>query len=256
MFCTANDHQGNFARLSFDADAEMMKLIVENFARALPPISQDAQASLEFEIDGVGDAAVGASAGNAEEVPRFFGLFERRSEAQRDIADFTAGELFRGFGYVPGKFEFLCEDVCGASGQQCKRDALTILRSGKAVDNFVDGTVTAASNDELTAISAGAPCDFDRFARSGCFREVRPDAAQTLSYFRQQGISVKILSGDDHRTVTAVAREVGIDVGEGYDARSLTSTRSGGVRRPRTRPTHDRILSPYQVGSTSHQKKP
>lgn len=54
------------------------------------------------------------------------------------------------------------------------------------------------------------------------FREkVRPDAAQTLSYFRQQGVSVKILSGDDHRTVTAVAREVGIDVGEGYDARYL-----------------------------------
>ena len=54
------------------------------------------------------------------------------------------------------------------------------------------------------------------------FREkVRPDAAQTLSYFRQQGVDVKILSGDDHRTVTAVAREVGVDVGEGYDARHL-----------------------------------
>lgn len=54
------------------------------------------------------------------------------------------------------------------------------------------------------------------------FREkVRPDAAQTLSYFRQQGVSVKILSGDDHRTVTTVAHEVGIDVGEGYDARYL-----------------------------------
>lgn len=56
------------------------------------------------------------------------------------------------------------------------------------------------------------------------FREkVRPDAAQTLSYFRQQGVAVKILSGDDHRTVTAVAREVGLDVGGGYDARHLPS---------------------------------
>lgn len=56
------------------------------------------------------------------------------------------------------------------------------------------------------------------------FREkVRPDAAQTLSYFRQQGVAVKILSGDDHRTVTAVAREVGLDVGDGYDARHLPS---------------------------------
>ncbi|HJV99655.1 MAG TPA: HAD-IC family P-type ATPase [Arthrobacter sp.] len=56
------------------------------------------------------------------------------------------------------------------------------------------------------------------------FREkVRPDAARTLSYFHRQGVAVKILSGDDHRTVTAVAREVGIDVGDGYDARHLPS---------------------------------
>ena len=177
MFCAADDHQGNFARLSFDADAEMMKLVVENFARALPPVSKDAQASLEFEVDSVSDAAVGAGAGNAEEVTRFFGLFERRGEAECDIADFAARELFRGFRNVPGKFEFLCEDVCGASGQQCERDAMAVLRTGETVDNFVDRTVTAAGNDELTAITAGAPCDFDRFARSGCFREVRQDAS-------------------------------------------------------------------------------
>ena len=54
------------------------------------------------------------------------------------------------------------------------------------------------------------------------FREkVRPDAAQTLAFFRRQGVAVKILSGDDHRTVTAVAQELGLDVGAGYDARLL-----------------------------------
>ena len=56
------------------------------------------------------------------------------------------------------------------------------------------------------------------------FREkVRPDAAKTLSYFREQGVDIKILSGDDHRTVTAVAREVGLDAGDGYDTRNLPS---------------------------------
>lgn len=54
------------------------------------------------------------------------------------------------------------------------------------------------------------------------FREkVRPDAARTLAYFRQKGVDVKVLSGDDHRTVTAVAREVGLGVDAGYDARLL-----------------------------------
>ncbi len=54
------------------------------------------------------------------------------------------------------------------------------------------------------------------------FREqVRPDAAQTLAYFRAQGVGVRIISGDNPRTVAAIAREVGLDVAEGYDARTL-----------------------------------
>lgn len=54
------------------------------------------------------------------------------------------------------------------------------------------------------------------------FREqVRPDAAQTLRYFDEQGVGVRIISGDDPRTVAAVAREVGLDAGSGYDARQL-----------------------------------
>jgi cation-transporting ATPase E len=54
------------------------------------------------------------------------------------------------------------------------------------------------------------------------FREqVRPDAAQTLSYFREQGVGIRVISGDNPRTVAAIAREVGVDAPEGYDAREL-----------------------------------
>ena len=54
------------------------------------------------------------------------------------------------------------------------------------------------------------------------FREqVRPDAAHTLAYFRAQGVGVRIISGDNPRTVAAIAREVGLDVADGYDARKL-----------------------------------
>ncbi|MEV8180980.1 HAD-IC family P-type ATPase [Specibacter sp. NPDC078692] len=54
------------------------------------------------------------------------------------------------------------------------------------------------------------------------FREtVRPDAADTLKFFRDQGVGVRIISGDDPHTVAAVAREVGIHVEAGYDARKL-----------------------------------
>ena len=54
------------------------------------------------------------------------------------------------------------------------------------------------------------------------FREqVRPDAAQTLAYFRAQGVGIRVISGDNPRTVAAIAREVGLDVAEGFDARRL-----------------------------------
>lgn len=54
------------------------------------------------------------------------------------------------------------------------------------------------------------------------FREqVRPDAAQTLSYFREQGVGIRVISGDNPRTVAAIAREVGVDAPEGFDARQL-----------------------------------
>lgn len=54
------------------------------------------------------------------------------------------------------------------------------------------------------------------------FREqVREDAFETMAYFARQGVDVRIISGDDPRTVSAVAREVGIEHAAGVDARTL-----------------------------------
>lgn len=39
---------------------------------------------------------------------------------------------------------------------------------------------------------------------------LRPHCADTLDYFRAQGVTVKIISGDDPRTVAAVARRAGV----------------------------------------------
>ncbi|MDL9981358.1 HAD-IC family P-type ATPase [Microbacterium candidum] len=51
--------------------------------------------------------------------------------------------------------------------------------------------------------------------------QVRPDAAQTLSYFAEQGVTVKIISGDNPDTVATIARRVGLEVEEGIDAQTL-----------------------------------
>uniref|UniRef100_UPI001359D44F HAD-IC family P-type ATPase n=1 Tax=Agromyces humi TaxID=1766800 RepID=UPI001359D44F len=54
------------------------------------------------------------------------------------------------------------------------------------------------------------------------FREsVRPDARETLEFFAEQGVAVRIISGDNPQTVAAIAREVGVEATEGFDAREL-----------------------------------
>jgi cation-transporting ATPase E len=55
------------------------------------------------------------------------------------------------------------------------------------------------------------------------FRErIRGDAAQTVAYFREQGVSIRIISGDNPQTVAAVARDAGVEFeGVAFDARNL-----------------------------------
>jgi len=53
--------------------------------------------------------------------------------------------------------------------------------------------------------------------------KIRDDAKETLGYFAAQGVALIVISGDSPRTVGAIAREVGLDVGEPIDARTLPS---------------------------------
>ena len=53
---------------------------------------------------------------------------------------------------------------------------------------------------------------------------IRPHAAETVAFFRSQGVALKVISGDRPETVAAIAADVGIDVGAGpVDGRSLPS---------------------------------
>ena len=62
--------------------------------------------------------------------------------------------------------------------------------------------------------------------------QIRPDAAQTLDYFRTQGVDVKIISGDNPTTVAAVAAKAGVTAPDGgapaaLDARELPAEAAG-----------------------------
>jgi cation-transporting ATPase E len=52
--------------------------------------------------------------------------------------------------------------------------------------------------------------------------QVRPDAAETIGYFAQQGVTMKVISGDSPRTVGAVAARVGVPhADQPVDARQM-----------------------------------
>jgi cation-transporting P-type ATPase E len=57
---------------------------------------------------------------------------------------------------------------------------------------------------------------------------VRGDAAETLAYFAEQGVTLKVISGDNPRTVAAVAREAGLaGADRAVDARDLPEDEAG-----------------------------
>lgn len=51
--------------------------------------------------------------------------------------------------------------------------------------------------------------------------QIRDDAAETLKYFAEQGVAIKVISGDNPTTVAAIARRLGLDVGQEVDARTI-----------------------------------
>ncbi|MEV4105514.1 HAD-IC family P-type ATPase [Nonomuraea sp. NPDC049649] len=80
---------------------------------------------------------------------------------------------------------------------------------------------TVARADESGPITTGG-CFGEAVALVVLKQRVRPDARETLDYFARQGVSVKIISGDDPRSVSAIAaglRVPGAD--RAVDARTL-----------------------------------
>jgi cation-transporting ATPase E len=51
--------------------------------------------------------------------------------------------------------------------------------------------------------------------------KVRDDARVTLDYFREQGVDVYVISGDNPATVASIARTAGLDITEAFDAQNL-----------------------------------
>ena len=90
------------------------------------------------------------------------------------------------------------------------------------------GHASAAKRTLVLAFASGAlneeqlPSHLAPAALITLHEKIRSDAAETLHYFKQQGVSVKIISGDNQDTVAALAKRAGLEFdGVGVDSRTL-----------------------------------
>ena len=100
----------------------------------------------------------------------------------------------------------------------------------------------AGARATSSLIGESLPADLAPVALVMFAEKVRPDAAETLAYFAAQGVELRVISGDNPRTVAAVAATVGLESDGGVRrARAPRGPgRDGGGARaaPRVRPGH------------------
>ncbi|GAA3285261.1 HAD-IC family P-type ATPase [Paenarthrobacter aurescens] len=107
---------------------------------------------------------------------------------------------------------FPARDAADPVQQQLASQAADLAATGRRTLVLAHGTPT---DDETVPVDA-VPVVLLTFKEN-----IRPDAAETLSYFAAQDVDVRIISGDNPQTVAAIAREVGLDAPHGFDAREL-----------------------------------
>lgn len=112
------------------------------------------------------------------------------------------------------------EMVLGAD----RYDEIAELVSGAADDGL---RVLLLAHSDLdrsgeALVEMGPPNDEDAVALVILSDKIRVDAPETLRYFADQGVTLKVISGDNPATVGAVATRAGLDsLGDPMDARQL-----------------------------------
>lgn len=144
--------------------------------------------------------------------------------AERDIPFSSARKWSAvSFREVPGTWvmgapEMIFGDAATSAATELGRAVTQLAESGRRTLVLARSDASLSETDAATERLPGNLAAIVVLT----FREtVRPDAAQTLAYFARQGVGIRVISGDNPRTVAAIAREVGLDVDRGFDARTL-----------------------------------
>jgi cation-transporting ATPase E len=91
-----------------------------------------------------------------------------------------------------------------------KRYSALRLRDGRYVLGAPELFGLDARGDGRRVLGFGTD-GFRPLGRVVLAEELRPEARETVEFFRSEGVEIRVLSGDDEATVQAIARDAGID---------------------------------------------
>ena len=77
---------------------------------------------------------------------------------------------------------------------------------------------------------------------------IRQNAKQTFEYFKKQKVAIKVISGDNPKTVSEISEQAGIDGARNYVDASTLTTESCGLAKPRRFETLSTWVSTAKLG--------
>lgn len=146
----------------------------------------------------------------------YFGKAENITDLIRPIP-FSSERKFSGAVYenetlLMGAIEFLFPD----SEEKIKQIISTYTTNGMRVITL------ARSSQQMEGYQI--PSDLKPIALIAISDCIRSNAGETLNYFKQQGVDIRIISGDAPETVSLIARRVGLEDTDNYiDASTFSS---------------------------------
>ena len=198
------------------ADAEQTA-VSEEGGEAGPETTEAEQEALELAI---GDFAAAMATDNIT-MKAIKDYFQKRSGKRPEkVYSFSSatkysGAVFADASYVLGAPEFILRDQYAAYSERIEywgRQGYRVLVFA-TYEGVLDGEKLTADVRPMGMILLANP--------------IRENAKETFAYFAEQGVKIKVISGDNPVTVSEVAKEAGIEDAEDYvDASTLTDEKA------------------------------
>lgn len=137
---------------------------------------------------------------------------------------FSSSRKYSMVSYADGSFVLGAPEIV-LQGQQelVLQEIYPYLKKGYRVLTF--GKCSGGVNGE-TEPAEGLPAAVEPLGYVILSNPIRPNAKETFSYFKEQGVAIKVISGDNPETVSEIARHAGIENAEHFVDASMLHTDS------------------------------